>query len=92
VIIRFSAETYAPRNARLMLRVQLDGVGNGELGPVVWTHDHDENNNGRGYRVHTFDFVYVEVAPGLRRVWVLWRSPDGVEVNIRRRTTTVHHN
>lgn len=92
VIADFTAESYAPKNARMIVRATIVGVGEGAPGPVMWTQDHDEDGNGKGFRVQGFRFVFPDVPIGLHTLRVQWRSGNDAEIRVRGRTVTVQHN
>ena len=92
VIVRYTAETHSPSNTGIDVRARLDGAINGSPGAVFWTTDHDEDNDGRGFRVYAFDFVFPNVAAGSHTVQMQWRTIiSGVPGWMFFRTLTVQH-
>lgn len=74
VIIRFSAETYSRNNVGIDVRARLDDRRIAQPGQVFWTSDEDEDRDGRGYSVKSFDFVIPNVDPGSHTIAMQWRS------------------
>jgi hypothetical protein len=93
VIVRFSAESFAPRNTTIRIRPLIDGTASAQPGPqpVIWNADHDEDNNGNGLRVHSFEWVFPSVAVGSHTVTLRWSSNNGATVNFFFRTLTILH-
>lgn len=89
----FAAESFAPGGGRLMgLRVVLDGATVASPGPVLFSGDDDENNNGHWARSRSFMFSFSNVAAGAHTITVQYRSyTAGSPVFIGRHSVAVWH-
>jgi hypothetical protein len=90
-IVNFSAMTFAPGDALLLVRALLDGVTVSTPGETQMSGDDDEDGDGRWSRSHDYNFLFTAVAPGPHKIKMQFRSFDGKTVFINRHTTVVYH-
>ena len=92
LIVAFSAYVFAASGRLMFVRALLDGVTIGEPSPEVqFDGDSDENADGRWARSHAFNFAFVNVGPGVHNLKIQWRSFDGGQIFVNRRSVFVHH-
>jgi hypothetical protein len=83
VVLRFSAETTAASNRWIIVRPYLDNQSNSlnvwplGAGGAVWTDDHDEDADGNGYRVYSFEWILPNVSVGSHTVKLNWACHGG---------------
>ena len=95
VVVRFSAESFAP-NRSMYVRSLLDRefvVGTlGLPADVQLSGDDDEDHDLSAARAHSYDFVFTNVKPGPHRIEMQWFVTGPTEeIGVFDHTTIVQH-
>jgi hypothetical protein len=87
VFVHFSAETFAPSNAVILVQVVLDGVTVARPGPITWVASNDSPISS----AQSFEFFLGTVTAGAHSAKVQWRSQNGNEIQFTNRILTINH-